>query len=110
MRIKLKAGVSLTKLQPQIAIVVPIVAAIYAAHNAEEMVITSGNDGRHSTNSKHYSGNAIDLRIWPFPEKAQQEAVVREIQTALNGKASNAVGEYDVVLEKTHIHLEYDPK
>jgi hypothetical protein len=63
-----------------------------------EAVATSGKDGVHGRNSKHYEGLALDLRTWHVLGK-----VVELLKQTL--------GEgYDVVLEKDHIHVEYDPK
>lgn len=65
----------------------------------KSLTITSLTDGKHRKNSKHYSGDAFDVRIWSFDN-------AKEIAT----KMQNLLGEdYDVVLEKTHIHVEYDP-
>ena len=78
---------------------------IWTKHGRSEGVtVTSANDSRHSWGSKHYSGDAVDLRVrfWD-EEKARQ--VCKELQ--------NQVGDdYDIVLEykKVHIHAEYHPK
>ena len=66
------------------------------------VAVTSCTDGKHSRASLHYTGNAVDLRIWNIPENRRKELVA---------KLSLALGaEYDVVLEKDHIHIEYQPK
>lgn len=63
-----------------------------------EAVITSGKDSVHGDNSKHYLGLAIDLRTYHVLDR-----IVQDLKNHL-GK------DYDVVLEKDHIHVEYDPK
>lgn len=73
---------------------------IWRRRNAD-LVITSANDGKHMKGSKHYSGEALDLRIWNL--MGDEAAVTAELQKELGP-------DYDVVLEKDHIHLEYDPK
>lgn len=65
-----------------------------------ELVITSLNDGHHSHQSFHYSGNAADLRIWHLADPAATVARIKE-----------RVGpDYDIILEKDHIHIEYQPR
>ena len=79
----------------------PIIDAVYL-HYGKIAVITSAKDGKHMTNSKHYSGNAVDLRTHYFD---------KETQLKVTGQLQSQLGQdYDVVLEGTHIHLEYDPK
>lgn len=66
------------------------------------VVVTSGTDGQHSKQSKHYSGEALDLRISHLePESIQP--IVKGLKELL-GK------HFDIVLEVDHIHIEYDPK
>lgn len=65
-----------------------------------DFVLTSLVDGTHSVTSLHYSGNAADLRIWNVDNP---EALASEIRKKLNHH-------YDVIVEKTHIHLEYQPR
>ena len=65
---------------------------------AGEMVVTSARDGVHGVNSKHYTGEAVDLRIRDFTDMWKQY-----LQKAL-GK------DWDVVIEQDHLHLEWDPK
>lgn len=67
-----------------------------------ELVITSVNDGKHKTNSLHYKGLAFDCRSRDLAPQFQAHA--RDELKKRLGK------DYDVVLEKDHFHIEYDPK
>ena len=64
------------------------------------IVITSGNDGKHMKNSKHYKNEAIDIRI---NNMQKPEEVTKEIKKLLGR-------DFDVILEPTHLHIEYDKK
>jgi hypothetical protein len=99
--IKIKTGVKMVDISPQITLAVTVAGSIYAEYNCD-CVITSLTDGKHSTNSLHYQGDAVDLRIRNLPKEAR---------LPLSDKLRFALGEnYDVVLESDHIHVEYDPK
>lgn len=64
------------------------------------MTITSACDGKHMENSKHYSGNAIDIRTFDMNFAIYNKHLIQNILG----------NDYDVVLEDNHIHIEYDPK
>lgn len=99
--IRLKAGVSIAALRPQMLVVLQVADAVYAKHGVD-CVVTSGDEGTHSRGSRHYSGDAVDLRTRTLG--AGDRSQVRfELAEAL-GDA------FDVVLEGTHIHVEYQPK
>lgn len=66
-----------------------------------EMVITAIFDGTHMEGSKHYTGNAFDVRRWYVGSRVKE--FIARLKTALGPN-------YDVVNEPTHIHIEYDPK
>lgn len=88
-------------IRPEMAIAVLIVHGVYQ-NNGHDVVITSAVDGRHSRNSLHYTGAAVDIRI-------------REISVSIVGKIvqelKEALGhQFDVVLEEDHIHIEFQPK
>ena len=71
---------------------------VFQKFGVAEAVITSGRDGVHKEGSFHYQGKAFDLRTWHVLE-------------ALNAALKEEFGpHYDVLLEKDHIHVEYDPK
>jgi hypothetical protein len=66
----------------------------------QEAEFTSVVDGTHSKHSRHYVGMAFDLRIWYL---TNQDDFVVWLQAHLGDS-------YDVVLESTHIHVEFDPE
>ena len=99
--IKIKAGVKLDKLEPQMALALPAVAAVYDKYGYDT-IITSGNDGKHSNTSLHYVGHALDFRT-RHVKPDDLSPLVSELQKNLGDN-------YDVVLESTHIHAEFDPR
>lgn len=96
---KIKPGVDLRGIQPEMAIAAVIAERVYAAQGAE-LMITSGVEGKHMAGSLHYKGMALDLRL---PPAAKIPATV----LALRGSLAE---QFDVVLEVDHIHVEFDPK
>ena len=78
-----------------------------------EGIITSANDLSHSVSSIHYKlkgakgatkpeAGAIDLRTRDIIKKIQK-LILHDLKHAL-GK------DYDIIIEPSHIHLEFDPK
>lgn len=101
--LRTKEGVRFDVLRWDLLKVLPKIEAVWAdLAIGVDPVITSGTDGQHMAGSLHYVGLAVDLRTNNLTSGKAQE-----ILTALK----TAVGvDYDVVLERDHIHLEYDPK
>lgn len=98
---RLKKGVSLKGVKPQTVIGMFIVDQIYKDFGRPEGVtITSVNDGKHMVGSKHYEGLAFDCRTRYFNEQHKHE-VCEQMKADLTD-------EFDVVLEATHIHVEFD--
>jgi hypothetical protein len=100
--IKIKPGVRVLGLKPEALLGIQICASVYAEHNLD-FVLTSVVDGKHSRGSKHYSGNGWDGRTRNIPTEDAKGKIFLDIKNALGS-------DYDVVLEKNHIHCEYDPK
>ncbi len=98
---KCKPGVRLFGLRPEMVVAILAAKTVYDNHN-HEFVITSAVDSRHSPTSLHYVGAAIDIRTRHIPAHARQ-GVSAEIAIALSH-------EFDVVLERDHIHIEFQPK
>lgn len=74
----------------------------------KQVVITSGADGCHVTGSKHYRGDALDIRTKDMPNaEVKREFVKLVIQRLGEG--------YQGFLENEgtsneHAHFEWDPK
>lgn len=66
-----------------------------------DLIITSISDGLHKKDSLHYDGFAFDLRINHLRGISSCELRDR-LQRALPFV-------YQVILEPSHIHVEYDP-
>lgn len=94
----IKAGVDISRLNREIRRALPKIENVLMRHRFE-FVITSTYEGTHGTGSLHYANNAIDCR-GPKVRGGDCENQLRVIL----GK------DYDVVSERDHIHVEYDPK
>jgi len=66
-------------IRPEMVLAATIVTSVYSEFNNAECVITSITDGQHGPKSHH-----------------------SRVQACLGD-------EFDVVLEKTHLHVEFDP-
>lgn len=99
--ILIKPGVVFTKLRPEIYNTFPVIDKEFEAIG-KIAVITSAEEGKHKRDSLHYEGLAIDLRTFHL-KSPQQSAMVKSLQKKLGP-------DYDVVWEKDHIHVEFDPE
>ena len=77
-----------------------IANVLYQEHGVE-CVLTSGVEGKHSHQSSHYLGYAIDLRTRDFAPGVAN-IVSKELQARLRG-------DYQVFLEGDHIHVQFKP-
>ncbi len=103
-----KSTANTANLAPTITRILDDVVQAWAANDGPTPVITSGNDGRHSNGSLHYSNQAIDLRANNISD-AKSQAIADYLQSSLGS-------DYDVIFEhfpgntsNDHIHIEYDP-
>ena len=100
MRLK-DSSVQMQGVRSEIIFALNVADKVYDTYG-KEMVITSANDGNHSTTSLHYAGCAVDLRTNYFENDVAKE-VTTEIKNRLNI-------DYDVIFEGNHIHLEFQPR
>jgi len=99
--VRTKPGVKLFGLRPELVWALSVADGVYRELNVD-LVITSVMDGKHSVTSLHYAGAAADLRI---RDMGQTKA-----ETARDMIEERLTDEFDVVLEKDHIHLEVQPR
>ena len=103
MTMELKAGASLNGLDPIVYLYgLPIIDAIHRVVVGRDAIITAGTDGQHMPGSLHYRGRALDLRthdLTPSKREELRDALARGLGPG-----------WDVVLEATHLHVEYDPR
>lgn len=97
----LKPGVRVAGLRPEILLAV-IAAERVCAEMGVDCVVTACVDGIHKAGSLHYRGLAVDLRSRDFLPGDVDKAIAR-IKQCLGT-------DYDVVLEKDHIHIEFQQK
>ena len=99
---RIKKGVRLDLLQPQMTPVMIAVERIWWVHGRDP-TITSGNDGKHRSDSLHYQGLALDFRTKDLSDT---------LAIFFRDQLVSSLGEnYDVLLEfePRHMHIEYDP-
>ncbi len=74
----------------------------------DEVIITSGSekDAPHMKGSKHFSGEAIDVRNWRIVVLGNTGKIA--FFSGLNKLFGPAL--FDIVEHTTHIHIEFDPE
>jgi len=121
--IHIKPGVTIHRLQPQVVLATHAVDGIYQRHGIIECWLTSGSDGKHRAGSKHYSGEAVDIRTRNVPSQLRipvaidvAKALVGRVFDGRHGRVKmifQSPGNpslFDIFLHKTHMHVEYDVK
>ena len=93
-----KAGVDISRLNREIRRALSTINSIHLLEQYE-LIITSTCEGNHSAGSLHYANDAVDIR---YPKKANKDKTVKKIRKLLGP-------DYDVVPEKDHRHIEYEP-
>lgn len=97
---RLKPGVKITLLRPPMMFALLAAEGVFYRNGSREVVVTSGEDGEHMEKSLHYLGLAVDVRR---PDDAMVPFIMRGLREALGP-------DFDVVDERNHIHIEYDPR
>lgn len=95
--LKVKTGVTPKNL------IIAAAAANVAQELGIELTITSGTDGVHKPQSRHYNGEALDFRV-----RNLKHGVAGQVITSLTRRLGQ---HYQVIYEThpPHIHVEYDP-
>jgi len=96
---KIKPGVKISGIKSQIIYAIFIADKIFSNYGLE-LTITSGIEAH--TKGFHPVGLGVDFRIWKIPFSTLTEIIIA--LKAMLGK------NYDVVLEKDHIHVEFDKR
>lgn len=98
-----KFGVKYDGAMPMIWYSIGVAEEVHVGLFRKDLVVTSLLDGKHSENSLHYSGNAVDFRTRHLTADKK-----RLFYLALRNRLER-IG-YDVVEETDHIHVEWDAK
>ncbi len=84
------------------SLMVSVVVEVFREVGAEA-VVTSADDGRHSTRSLHWMHSALDWRTRDLRDDVERMLVRDRIQDRLGV-------DFDIVLESDHLHTEWQPK
>jgi hypothetical protein len=101
MEMRILAGTRIFGMRTECLIALVIIDGIYR-DAGYKLVVTCGMNGTHSRGSLHYAGAAFDIRTGNIPQEKRQ-GVADEIR-------KNLGDDFDVVLETTHCHIEWQPK
>lgn len=91
---------ALLSTRPEIDYARRILARVWASRGYT-LTVTSGLDSTHSAQSLHYEGLAEDYRTRDVAP-SDLPTMIAEVRAILGS-------DYDVVLERDHLHVEYDP-
>ena len=99
----IKKDVRLCGLQPQMVLAYVIAEQVFI-EEGYPIILTSGGEGKHSSGSIHYRGNAIDLRTRHVSTHAQREKIAESVKDRLGE-------EFKVILKflPHHLHIQYTP-
>jgi len=98
---QIKPGVIIQGVRPELLVAIQVADVVYT-QAGHELLITSLLDGQHSRNSLHYTGCAVDIGV-----RGLDAAEINDIVLALKKRLTR---DFDVIVESTHIHIEYQPR
>lgn len=98
---KIKSGVDIKGIQPEIVVGLIVSNDVYRSATAE-FRLTSALEGVHMVGSKHGIGQAIDIGI--------RDLSSDKVLNMFAALKLNLGEQFNVVLESDHIHIEFDPK
>jgi uncharacterized protein YcbK (DUF882 family) len=103
----IKPGVQIAGLRREMQMAIDYAEDVYEKFG-HTLIMTDGYDDQKKIvrgrvkNSKHYSGEAFDIRIWNVG--ADLHRIFGRLKKGLEPLG------FDILLENDHIHIEYDPK
>lgn len=104
-----ESGADISNLDYRIQATFPDVIDVWERYGYDEPVITSGNDGKHtSPKSLHYKDLAIDIRGRDIPD-ADLTKMAGELQKRL-GRDYVVLAEFHSDPNKDHIHIQWRQK
>jgi hypothetical protein len=95
-----KAGVTFGGFSPAL---VRILSVLIALSERYCVVITSGSDGQHLPTSRHYTFEAVDLKVKHFTE-AQKQAFINALREGLGARFT--VLHESAGLPQEHLHVQ----
>jgi hypothetical protein len=106
----IKTGVSCIELHPAIRYALDVTDSVYRSMFGKQPVVTSLSDSVHKDDSKHY-GAPGDVRARAFDLRTVKAPLTQAETAKLASNLRNQLGpRFQVIVEKDHIHCEYDPK
>ena len=107
--IDLKAGVKPLKLTPQILFAMAIAETVYSAAGYPTVTVTSlgERESRHKDGSKHYTGEAVDLRLNHIAEAGKRAWIAERLTLRLAPAGYDVLHEYHGTTRE-HLHVEWD--
>jgi hypothetical protein len=97
----LKSGVRLEGLAPEMSVALIAAERVYAEKGLDCVITSAVRPGEK--NLLHAKGRAVDIRISNIATRAATIELHKRLRAALTTQ-------FDVVLERDHIHIEFDPK
>jgi len=101
--ISFKSGVDCTDIIPLMFNAMVETHTVFRNNGQDNLIVTALRDGKHKVGSKHYQGRAFDCRTRNVDDADVLLRIVKEVRATLGS-------DFDVILHKTHLHVEYDPK
>lgn len=112
-QVTLKSTVRIKKLTPALLHILNCLSKIqHYSIDIPELVITSINDSNHSTNSRHYKDEAVDLRVHYFKTKEEVDRFIDVLDYWLNkNPEASKANSFTILLENwgtpnQHIHIQ----
>lgn len=107
-------SVNIDSLEKEMVLVLNALTSIAFELGLKGFIITSGNDGSHGgssgTNSLHYKNRAIDISFREAIKNSQIKGINSSSGIVIQKLRAKFPKNYDIIIEKDHLHIEYDPK